>query len=411
MENRKTNTAEAIGADLAGLVRGDVHVDIYSRAAFSTDASIYRILPQCVVAPKDAADIVAVVKYAADNQIAIAPRGAGSGLAGESLTSGIVLDVRRYMDSILETADDGSWVRVQPGVVLDALNLHLSKWGRKIGPDPSSGNRAVMGGVVANNATGAHSLQYGYISEHIQSIRAVLADGTCAELTETVAAGTEGREGQLAQACLELLGNQQELIEKAQPATKRNRCGYSIQQIVSDGHLNLAKLMASSEGTLAVFSEITLRTVPLPKAKGLVQFEFADFETMAKAVPVIVDSGASACELMDHTLIMIARSAYPKYESVLPAECAATLLVEHVADDSQNVQSKIDNTIKTVGDLATGHMKVLDVGEQAFLWKARKDAVPLLNREKGSSHPVAFIEDISVDNSKLDKYVVGLESI
>ncbi|MHC4287769.1 MAG: FAD-binding oxidoreductase [Planctomycetota bacterium] len=184
----KTKTAEAIGVDLAGLVKGDVHVDIYNRAAFSTDASIYRIVPQCVAAPKDTADIVAVVKYAADNQIPIAPRGAGSGLAGESLTSGIVLDLRRLMDSIIETADDGSWVRVQPGVVLDTLNQHLSKWSRKIGPDPSSGNRAVMGGVVANNATGAHSLQYGYISGHIQSVRAVLADGACVELTETVAA-------------------------------------------------------------------------------------------------------------------------------------------------------------------------------------------------------------------------------
>ena len=404
-------TAESIGIDLAALVKGDVSVDIFNRTVLSTDASIYRIVPQCVVSPKDEADIVAVVRYAAKEGIPIAPRGAGSGLAGESLTDGIVVDVRRCMDSILETADDGSWVRVQPGVVLDTLNAHLARWGRKIGPDPSSSNRAVIGGVVANNATGAHSLKYGYISEHIQSVRAVLADGDCVELTETVAPGSESREGQLAAACLDLLGNHQDLIEKAQPATKRNRCGYSIQRIISDGHLNLAKLMASSEGTLAVFSEITLRTVPVPKAKGLVQFEFADFETMGKAVPVIVESGASACELMDHTLIMMARDAFPKYCSVLPAQCAATLLVEQVADDIQEAQSKIDSTIKAVGSLATGYLQVLEENEQAFLWKARKDAVPLLNREKGSSHPVAFIEDISVDNSKLDKYVVGLQSI
>ncbi|MHC5086858.1 MAG: FAD-binding oxidoreductase [Planctomycetota bacterium] len=214
MTDNKTKTAEAIGADLADLIKGEVHVDIFNRAAFSTDASIYRIVPQCVAAPRDTADIIAVVKYAADNQIPIAPRGAGSGLAGESLTRGIVLDVRRLMDSIIETADDGSWVRVQPGVVLDTLNQHLSKWGRKIGPDPSSGNRAVIGGVVANNSTGAHSLQYGYISGHIQSVRAVLADGACVELTKTVAAGSESREAQLAGACLELLGDKQQLIEK-----------------------------------------------------------------------------------------------------------------------------------------------------------------------------------------------------
>lgn len=403
--------AETIGVDLAALVKGDACVDIFNRTVFSTDASIYRIVPQCVVAPKDEADIVAVVRYADREGIPIAPRGAGSGLAGESLTSGIVLDVRRYMDSILETADDGSWVRVQPGAVLDVLNLHLSRWGRKIGPDPSSGNRAVTGGVLATNATGAHSLQYGYISEHVQSVRAVLADGSCVEFTNAVSAGPENRRAQIAGACLDLLKDKQDFIQKAQPATKRNRCGYTIQQIVQDGYVDLAKLMAGSEGTLAVFTEITLRTVSIPKANGLVQFEFANFESMARAVPVIVDCGASACELMDHTLIRMARNAYPEYGDVLPSECAATLLVEHVADDIQDVQSKIDSTIKRVGPLSSGHLKVLDQNEQDYLWKARKDAVPLLNREKGPSHPVAFIEDISVQNSQLDKYVAGLERI
>ena len=402
---------ESIGADLAGLVKGDVHVDIYTRAAFSTDASIYRFLPQCVVAPKDTADIAAVIRYAGQQQIPIAPRGAGSGLAGESLTSGIVLDTRRFMDSILETAEDGSWVRVQPGVVLETLSLHLSKWGRKIGPDPSSGNRAVIGGIVANNATGAHSLQYGYTSEHLQSVQAVLADGTCVELTEVIRGGPETREGQLASACLELLNDQQELIDRSQPATRRNRCGYTIQNIIDGVDINLAKLMAGSEGTLAVFSEITLRTVPLPGAKGLVQFEFSDIQAMARAVPVIVDCGASACELMDQALIMMVREAFPMYKSVLPAECAATLLVEHTGDDIGSVREQIDNTIRQVGSLATGCLKVLDEQEQAFLWKARKDAVPLLNREKGAAHPVAFIEDVSVRNSQLDKYVAGLGHI
>ncbi|MHC4950395.1 MAG: FAD-binding oxidoreductase, partial [Planctomycetota bacterium] len=137
-------TVEMIGADLSDLIKGDVCVDIFNRTVFST----YRIVPRCVVAPKDESDIIAVVRYAAKEKIPIVPRGAGSGLAGESLTSGIMLDVRRYMDAILETADDGSWVRVQPGVVLDTLNAHLARWGRKIGPDPSSGNRAVMGGIV-----------------------------------------------------------------------------------------------------------------------------------------------------------------------------------------------------------------------------------------------------------------------
>jgi FAD/FMN-containing dehydrogenase/Fe-S oxidoreductase len=404
-------TAETMGADLASLIKGDVDVDIYTRTVFSTDASIYRIVPQCVVALRDEADMIAVIRYAAENGIPLAPRGAGSGLAGESLVDGIVLDVRRHMNAILETAQDGSWVRVQPGVVLDALNLHLSKWGRKIGPDPSSGNRAVVGGMVANNATGAHSLQYGYIADYVQSVRAVLADGTCVEFTESMHGDSERPEAKLAKACLELLADKQELIDRVQPATKRNRCGYTIQSIVQDSTVNLAKLMAGSEGTLAVFSEVTLRTVPVPGAKGLVQFEFADFETMARAVPVIADGGAAACELMDQALMEMARRAYPGYNKVLPADCAVTLLVEHVGDDDQSVRSQIEKTARSVGALSTKYQVVLNEKEQAFLWKSRKDAVPLLNREKGPAHPIAVIEDVSVQNSQLDKYIVGLHRI
>jgi FAD/FMN-containing dehydrogenase/Fe-S oxidoreductase len=408
---RATKSAETIGAELARLVAGPVHIDVYNRVAFSTDASIYRILPQCVVSPNDAADVAAVVNYARQNNIPVAPRGAGSGLAGESLTAGIVIDVRRHMNRILQTAPDGSWVRVQPGVVLDELNAHLARWGRKIGPDPSSANRAVLGGVVANNATGAHSLQYGYIADYVQSLNCILADGSPAELVNNTQPGETDAAAQLARRCDDLLADKQALIEAAQPKTKRNRCGYSIRGIIHDGTVDLARLMAGSEGTLAVFTDITLRTVPVPKAKGLVQFEFASFKTMAKAIGRIVSSGASACELMDRTLMDMARAAFPKYRDVLPADCAATLLVEQVGDNAATVAAQLDQTVSAVGDLALRSVKVLDEARQAMLWKSRKDAVPLLNRQKGLSHPVAFIEDVSVDYARLDEYIAGLQAM
>jgi FAD/FMN-containing dehydrogenase/Fe-S oxidoreductase len=404
--------AETIGAELAKLVRGEVRVDIYTRTAFSTDASIYRILPQCVVSPNDEQDVVAVVRYAATHQIPIAPRGAGSGVAGESLTGGIVLDCRRFMKAVLQTAPDGSWICVQPGIVLDALNDHLAAYGRKIGPDPSSSNRAVVGGVVANNATGAHSLQYGYIGEYVESVRVVLADGIAVTLTNDVSVDAAPvLVAKLAAACIDLLGPNERLIEKAQPATRRNRCGYTIQKVVHDRKADLARLMVGSEGTLGVFTEMTLRTVPVPKAKGLVQFEFASLEAMAQAVPVIVAGGAAACELMDRTLMDMACDALPKYRDMLPAACAATLLVEHVGDDARQVQSQIEKTITAVGSLANDAMTVLDQSRQALLWKSRKDAVPLLNRQKGPSHPVAFIEDVSVDYHSLADYMAGLRQI
>lgn len=404
-------TAETIGSELAALIRGDVRVDIFNRTVYSRDASIYRIVPECVVVPKDEADVVGVVAYAAENHIPVAPRGAGSGIAGESLTRGIVIDVCRFMNAILETAPDGSWVRVQPGVVLDTLNAHLARWGRKIGPDPSSGNRAVIGGIVANNATGAHSLQYGYIANYVRQMRAVLADGSVAVFTNRMPGSPATPQGRLVQSCLDLLADKQELIERVQPTTQRNRCAYTIQHVVHDDTVDMARLLTGSEGTLAVYTEVILTTVPLPASKGLVQFEFSGFESMAHAVDVIVKSGASACELMDRTLMDIVLQAYPKYRDIVPSDAAATLLVEHVADNAEQLREKIDQTIEAVGSLATGHMKVLDQARQAFLWKSRKDAVPLLGRQKGRAKPIGFIEDVSVDPRYLDKYLAGLDKI
>jgi FAD/FMN-containing dehydrogenase len=203
---------EQIGAELSQLIRGDVSVDIFSRVAFSTDASIYQIIPACVVSPCDADDVVAVVKYARRNNIPVAPRGAGSGVAGESLTAGIVINTARYMTEILGVEDDGKVVACQPGVVLDDLNDYLGRFGRKIGPDPSSSNRAVVGGVVANDATGAHSLEYGHIAEYVEQVQMVLADGQIEEFTNNVdPAGAIGRNvGAIARNCASLLAAEDE---------------------------------------------------------------------------------------------------------------------------------------------------------------------------------------------------------
>jgi FAD/FMN-containing dehydrogenase/Fe-S oxidoreductase len=405
--------AEQIGSQLASLVKGDVLIDIYNRAAFSTDASIYSIRPECVVAPKDEADVIAVVQYAHRNNIPIAPRGAGSGLAGESLTTGIVIDFRRYMNRVLDIRDNGDIAVCQPGVVLDKLNYQLAKYKTKIGPDPSSSNRAVIGGVVANNATGAHFLQYGYIANYVRSIRAILYDGSVAELRNNMSPDDIQNPTlrNIARQCVQLLAGKEELIANAQPRTKRNRCGYTIQNICHQGQIDLARLMAGSEGTLVVFTEIELATVDVPAVAGLLQLEFASFEAMAKAVPIIVKTGASACELMDQRLMTMARKAFPSYRDVLPENCVATLLVEQVGGSIKQVREKLDRIIDAAGNLSCGRMEALDSLRQAKLWKSRKDAVPLLNRDKGAMHPVAFVEDVSVEPGLLDKYVAGLENI
>ncbi len=404
-------SAADIGGDLKQIVRGDVFVDMLHRAAYSSDASIYRIIPACVLVPRDIDDIVATVKYAAENNIPVVARGAGSGVAGESLSSGVILDIRRYMNRIISNEQDGSSIVSQPGVVLDDLNTFLSKYKRKIGPDPSTSNRAVIGGCVANNSTGAHSLRYGYMAEYVESLEAVLSDGSVVEFQNDFEPSAKpDTAGSIVGKCMEVLSDNDEVIKKALPRSKRNRSGYNIAGIYHDGRIDMARLLAGSEGTLVIFTKIRLRTVKLPKAEALLQLEFDSLEKMVQAIPVIVDSGASACELMDKTLLDMARDALPQYRDILPS-AEAILLVEHAGDTEHQVKEKIEKTSSAVGKLAVDRKIIFDTEKQSRLWKSRKDAVPLLDRKKTRKHPVPFIEDVSVDNSKLAEYIAGIEKI
>ncbi len=399
--------------ELKSRIQGDICLDIYNRIAFSTDSSIYQIVPQCVAVPRDGRDVAEIVRFACETGRSVAARGAGSGLAGESLGEEIVIDFTRYMNQILEIGPDGEYIVCEPGVVLDDINAALAKYGRKIGPDPSSGNRAVIGGVVANNATGAHSLAYGYIADYVQEIDAVTYDGSMCVFTNDMdpAAMPDGPAKEIALGCISVLDGKQELIEKVQPKTERNRSGYNIAGICRDGHIDLAKLLAGSEGTLAVYTKIRLATVPVPAKKALVQMEFDTFGQMARAVPLVVESGASACELMDRALMDLALESLPGYEDIFPANCQACLLVEHDGDTMEQIEARIEKTVEAVGELSSGRMTVTDDAQQKRVWKSRKDAVPLLNRKRGPAQAIPFIEDVSVENRQLDKYIEGLEEI
>ena len=402
-----------IAGELAERIQGDAYGDIIHRVAFSTDASSYRIVPQCVVAPREVRDIVTVVRYAAQEGVPVAPRGAGSGLAGESLCAGIVLDMTRYMKRILAVADDGATVTCEPGVVLDELNKRLAECGRKIGPDPSSASRATVGGCVANNATGAHSLQYGHMGQHVERIEAVLADGSVVDFVNGVDLGrkTGDKVEAIAHACWSLLSENRAVIDDALPATKRNRSGYNIAGICHDNQIDLARMLASSEGTLAIFTKITLRTVPLPKVKGLLQLEFDSLHRMATTVPAIVETDPAACELMDESLVNMAFDQLPQYRDILPAGAAAVLLIEHVGESETEVTEKIAVTDRAVGACAYGRKVIMTPADQARVWRSRKDAGPLLYRQRRRAHPAEFMEDVSVDYMRLADYIDGLERL
>jgi FAD/FMN-containing dehydrogenase/Fe-S oxidoreductase len=357
--------------------------------------------------------VVAVIKYVSTKDIPVVARGAGSGVAGEALCSGVVFDMARYMNDIISLGDNGELAVCEPGVVLDDLNGRLAEYGRQIGPDPSSGNRATVGGCVANNATGAHSLQYGYMADYVEGVEMVLADGSVVELRNDLdpAEAEDERLGSIARQCLSILSEGEGIIKKAVSEGKSNRSGYCTAGVCHDGKIDLARLVAGSEGTLGVFTKIALRTVVVPPARALLQLEFDSLAKMAKAVPIIVNSGASACELMDKTLIDMAIEVLPQYRDVLPTGAAAVLLTEHIGETAEQVGEKIKRTDSAVGKLASGRRTVSELAEQQRLWRSRKDAVPLLDRKKGTRHPVPFIEDVSVGNERLSKYITGLEKL
>jgi len=412
-----TVTAESAAQRLREIVTGEVYCDALHRALYSTDASIYQIRPLCVVLPRSVEDIVATVRFAAEVGVPIVARGGGSGLAGESLCTGIVMDMSRHLDKILHFDADAGVVTCQPGVILERLNAAAANSGWQFGPDPASGTRASIGGIISNNSTGAHSIKYGYTDAYVESLKVVLADGELVELSAIPAsqlgggAGGTDRTIQLAAALRDLLEPQQDLIAAHMPKSQRNRAGYGLDKALRDGRVNLHRLVAGSEGTLAVIVEATLRLVRIPQIKGLLQLHFASLDEMARAVPVLWPLKPATTELTDAMLARLARQAYPQYGRVLPPESvAASLLVEFDGDSDEEVAEKIRQARAAI-DWTVSSQEVLDAEGQQMVWSARKAAVPLLFRRPGKTQPIPFIEDAAVPVERFGEYMAGLQDI
>ncbi len=261
---------ERIKDDLRGLVKGDVRCDDVFVQLYASDASIFEIRPLAVVRPRVLADVVAVVRYAAENQLPIHPRGAGTGLAGESLGRGIVVDFSRYMRRILDS--DADSVRVQPGVVHARLNEHLRERGRQFGPDPAMSIVTTMGSVVAIDAGGSHWLKYGSARQHVRSLQIVLADGEVMTVGREAVAGPQfdstTPRGRLVSELADVILRNRQTIETHQPQSLVNRFGYQLRGVLGEQELDLPKLLSGSEGTLALITEIVGGHAALGPAAG-----------------------------------------------------------------------------------------------------------------------------------------------
>ena len=415
-------------ADLEPLVSGELRTDAYSRLLYSTDASIYQVMPHAVLIPHNLEDVHAAVTLAAERAIPIVPRTAGSSLAGQAIGEALIIDFSRHLDAILELNADEGWVRVQPGIVLDELNLYLQPHGLQFGPDPASSNRAAMGGIVANNSTGAHSILYGMTADHVLELDTILSDGTRAYLGPVAADGLAryqqrpGLEGRLYRGIAELANANVDTILAGTPKHWRRCGGYNLDRFVDgasyryprDPRFNLAKLICGSEGTLAVMTELKLGVVSLPVRTGLAVVHFDSLYEALSSVPLMLETGPSAIELLDNLGLTLCRQV-PQYARLLSTfvegDPDCVLITEFRGGSEAELRDSVDKLQRHLSrqGVKTRTVAAIDPALQNNVWAVRKVGLGLMMSIKGDYKPIPFIEDAAVPPQHLADYVTEIQ--
>jgi FAD/FMN-containing dehydrogenase/Fe-S oxidoreductase len=408
---------ERIQDDLRGLITGDVRCDDLYSQLYASDGSIYEIRPLGIVRPRSAADVVACVQYAAGKHIPLHARGAGTGVAGESLGAGLILDFSKYLRRVIRI--DAETVRVQPGVVLERMNTQLRQQGRIFGPDPAASNVTTLGSVIAVDAAGSRWLKYGSARAAVRSLQVVLADGQLLEvgrepLAQAAVATVQPRKRELIGRLAALLTEQADLIRRCQPNCPLNHCGYNLSDVLSDTHLDLARLLAGSEGTLALITEATLATQPLSRHRGVALLLFDSLEKASRAVLEILPAQPTACDLMDRRHLSFARESEVRFDLVIPAETEAALLVEREGDEPLQVREWLYRLVEEIWQqkrLAFGARQAFDQDETEFFWQLVHKVQPALYRVKGRSRPVPVVEDVAVPPAVLPEFLVRMQNV
>jgi FAD/FMN-containing dehydrogenase/Fe-S oxidoreductase len=408
---------ERIQADLRGLLSGEVFCDDAVLAMYASDASIYQVRPLGVVRPMGLADVQAAVRYAAENTIPVHARGAGTGLAGESLGPGLVLDFSRAMRRMVSV--EGETATVQPGVVLGQLNRYLAAFGRQFGPDPATGGVTTMGSVLALDNSGSNWLRYGSARRHVLSLQVVLADGESFEaarhpVTDDPLVDPVPRRREIVRRLAELIEHQRAVIAAHRPKAWVNRCGYHLYDVLQDGQLDLARLLVGSEGTLALITQAKLRTEPIPKHRGVTLVFFDRLESAAVAAGEAKSLNLVACDLIDRRILSLARDLDPRYAQAIPREAEAMLIVEQQGDDEREVIESLQQTVirwQRRQRLAFAFHQALAPEEYDAFRRLARRVSPTLYRVQGMERPTPFVEDIAVPPEALPEFLVRLQNV
>ncbi|MDR1172973.1 MAG: FAD-binding protein [Bacteroidales bacterium] len=411
---------------------GEIKDDIVTRTLYATDASSYREMPVAVAFPKSTADVKAILAFAKKHSASIIPRTAGTSLAGQVVGSGIVLDVSRHMTGILNTDVEGRRVTVQPGVVLDELNLYLAPYGLFFAPETSTSNRCMIGGMTGNNSCGAHSLVYGSVRDHLIAVKAILSDGSEAGF-KTLTTGEfhekrqlPGLEGDIYRNVWETLtdGINRNRIADAYPdkAIRRRNHGYALdllmdsEPFIENGEpFNFCKLLAGSEGTLCVFTELTLNLEPIPaKEKALLCVHFASLEEAYRANLVALKYHPTAVELVDKAILdlTLQNPEQTRNRFFVEGDPAALLMIELLGDTREEVMDICRSIREEMRSAGLGYaFPTLWSGDIVKAYNLRKAGLGVLSNMVGDAKPVNVVEDTAVAPAKLPAYLAEFKEI
>ncbi len=417
-ESETGATAAAAGPGDSGLARrlrreleGEVLFDAFSRGRYSTDASIYQIEPIGVVVPRGPEDVVRAIEIARDAGVPVLPRGGGTSQCGQTVGEALVVDVSKHLNKVLDFDGETRRATVQPGLVLDQFNAFLKPHNLMFPVDVSTSSRATLGGMAGNNSCGARSLAYGTMRDNVRAIEGILADGSQARFGELAAEG--GSETELVERLLALGRREAAEIAARLPKLRRRVGGYNIDALTGplagNTPINLAHLLVGSEGTLAFSTAIELDLQPVPAHKALGVCHFPSFYEAMDATRHIVALAPTAVELIDRTMIDLARDI-PLFRATVDRFVQGTpealLLVEFAGEDLDaqlRGLARLDDLLGSLG-FPNAVVEAVDPAFQSAIWEVRKAGLNIMMSMKGDGKPVSFIEDCAVPLEDLADY-------
>lgn len=421
----ETTTNKAL-SDLQLQLKGDLHYDKLMRVLYATDASVYRMLPLAVAFPKTEGDIKLLIRFAKTNNTSLIPRTAGTSLAGQCVGKGIVVDVSKYFTKIISFNEAEKTITVQPGVVRDTLNNYLKPFNLFFGPNTSTSNRCMIGGMVGNNSSGTTSIQYGVTRDKVIALKTVLSDGITVEFSDVTPEEFKNKcklqtlEGGIYNAIYTELHTeavQNEIVSQfPKMEIHRRNTGYAIDELIktkvfteSNTPFNICKLLTGSEGTLAITTEITLQLDQLPPQESiLVAAHFDSIEKCLNAVVPVMKQQLYTCEMMDKTILDCTKQNKTQAENrtFIQGDPKAILLCEIKADTPEAAKLKVEALITTIEESQLSYANSILYGDS--IYKAsnlRSAGLGLLGNIIGDKKAVACIEDTAVAISDLSNYI------